>query len=666
MRITKISVRDFLGLAAADVSTDRPLTVVTGANGSGKSTLLQAVNLMRDAVHAATSAPATLDSEWATAGHNGAQSFEVRVGIKFNASDECSLIDSYYRAATLHLLHPEAAPDVLRFAAVVDSRLNPESMLPMTAGDLVVRFDEQQRARWTVGWEFELPHGPAHVQLLGHDMGRLVDGPVAVSPSNARYVNELCPSTNDIETKILDEQLHVELWGNAPNARIEFVVERVNASVQPPCIAAVLAEADHQPRPQDRVLFARVLDLLLERRLQVTNNHRAPIRTHYEVRELASAPSLQDGSLLALELHRLKNGSADDRRRFAKVQESFKQLIGEHIDCTEQVTTGADETAQMVLVPTIQIEAGGNLHDVPLHRAGAGASEALLLATLLADERRCVFLDEPAVHLSPTAQRRLLAMLRSRRDAQGQAVCVTHNPDLVPAQTAEELSSIVRISKVPGCAAVNSLALSTAADVAAMTRLLSSSEVRSLLFAAGVVLFEGATDLAAIRRWLDGGVVDNNGPLPTPDERNVVFLSVDGQTAFGAFADLAERLGVPWAIIADGPAMRPGSRMARKLAKLGKPVPQSGARLADVREAWAAEGIFTLADEFGDDGSKGGELEVFLERLDERTLCQVRRDVGAHKGARVGAAFADAMAVPPEVVTLWAALLGTLGLPSTK
>ncbi|MFV2114199.1 AAA family ATPase [Micromonospora sp. LOL_025] len=665
MRITRISATDFLGLRAAEVRTDRPLTFITGANGSGKSTLLQALNLMVDAVHASVTGPQPLDGEWATAGHHGAESFEVRVGVRFEASDERSLIDAYYRAAILHLLHPEAV-DVQTLAAAVDAKLTPESASPMMIGELVIIFDRRQRGPWTVGWEFQLRHGPVHVQLLGNDMGRLLDGPVVAGPSALQYISELCAATNDLDFKVIQGQVPVDLWAYVPGRRVEFVAEYVNTAVQPASIAAVLAEADSQSQsqPQGRVPFAQVLKRLLERRLQVTNNHRAPIRTHYKARELAQTPSLRDGALLALELHRLKNGPAGDRRRFTRVQESFKELTEERVDCTELVIPDAEEGAEVILVPTIQILRGDDAYDVPLHRAGAGAAEALLLATLLADERRCVFLDEPAVHLSPTAQRRLLAMLRARRSAPGQALCVTHNPDLVSAQTAGELGSIVRMSKAGGLV-VNSIAVNTSADLANMTRLLATTEVRSLLFAAGVVLFEGPTDLAAIGRWLDSGIAVEGRLLPTPDERNVAFLSVHGQKGFGAYASLADRLGVPWAIVADGPAMRPGSVMAKQLANLGRAVPQAGEKLADVRAEWAAQGVYSLADDFGDDGSKGGEIEAFLGRVDTEMLARVQRDVQTQKGARVGAAFADAVPAPPEVAALWADLLGALGLLRT-
>jgi energy-coupling factor transporter ATP-binding protein EcfA2 len=662
MRVASISVSNFLGLSAATVSMDRALTVVTGANGSGKSTLLQALNLAVDAVRGTSAgALATLDQEWATAGRGGACSFGIGVKVIFDAPEEQALIDAFYRAATLRLCHPEVA-DVSALVVAIDDRLPRDVSQPMMTGELVVIHDARRRSRWTVGWQFESAGGCAHVHLLGDEMASLVDGPVTAVSSHATYVSELVPSTNDIVDKITSGRLPINLLDHVTGRRIDFAVTGLNIPAQPDWIESLWGAIGHRGGVQDRVLFDTVLRKLLGARLQVTDNQRAPVRTQFDIEELATAPDLRDGSLLALELHRLKNGASDDRRRFAHTQELFGQLTGERFDCTEQVITD-DGGVNVVIEPVIQTNAdAGTALDVPLRRAGAGAVEALLLATLLADERRCLFLDEPGTHLSPTAQRRLLSMLRARRGQPGQAVWVTHNPDLVPVVAEEDLRSIVRISQNSSGARVKALNLATTSDIAVARKLLASAEIRAVLFAEGLVIFEGPTDLAAIGRWLDNGIVDHTGSLPSPDERNVVFVSADGDSGFGSLAGLANQFGVPWAIVADGPAMRPGSKLARQLAKLGRTVPQHSANLADVREHWTKEGVYTLADEFGDDGSKGGEVEVFLARVDSTALAQVRHDVGAVKGARVGAAYADAVPVPSEVVALWASLLASLGL----
>ncbi|MDX3804719.1 hypothetical protein, partial [Streptomyces sp. AK04-3B] len=53
---------------------------------------------------------------------------------------------------------------------------------------------------------------------------------------------------------------------------------------------------------------------------------------------------------------------------------------------------------------------------------------------------------------------------------------------------------------------------------------------------------------------------------------------------------------------------------------------------------WETAGVFTLANGFGDDGSKSGELEAYLRRLDPHILDQAQKDTTSKP--RVGALFA--------------------------
>ncbi|GAA1662542.1 AAA family ATPase [Catellatospora bangladeshensis] len=664
MRITGISVKNFLGVTSAAVSTDRPLTVITGANGSGKSTLLHALRLMVDAL--GDSAPemiTTLERKWATAGRLGTGSFEIRVRIQFEDAEERALIDAFYRAATLNLCHPEAA-DVPALTAAIDALLPAESSKPLTNGELVVLRDASRRNRWTVGWEFEASHGQAHVQVLGDEMPNLVDGPVTSTTSNTQYMSELLTATNNIVPRILADQASVDLLNQISGRRIDFLVAGLNAPAQPEWIIHVWQAVGHRGGIQDRLSFGAVLRTLIGARLQITDNHRAPVRTEFEVAELAIAPNLSDGALLALELHRLKNGGPDERERFARTQDLFRQLTGVRFDSTQQTITTADGVIVSIEPVIEEHGATAATWDVPLRRAGAGSVEALLLATLIADTRRCLFLDEPGVHLSPTAQARLLSMLRSRGQQSGQAVWVTHNPDLVPATSEQDLHSIVRLSQGRSGDRVHTLRPRTPATVAAITRLLATAEVRSVLFAEGLVIFEGPTDVAAFSRWLADGAMTNDGQrLPSPGERNIAFVAGGGDSTFGSLAGLADELGVPWAIVTDGPAMQPASNLAKQLTKLRRTVPLGGSTLTDVVNGWAKVGVHTLADQFGADGTKGGEIEAFFQRTDPAALAQAQRDVGNKKSPRVGAAFADAVPIPSQVVELWAALLTSLDLP---
>jgi hypothetical protein len=67
------------------------------------------------------------------------------------------------------------------------------------------------------------------------------------------------------------------------------------------------------------------------------------------------------------------------------------------------------------------------------------------------------------------------------------------------------------------------------------------------------------------------------------------------------------------------------------------------------REFWERAGVFTLASQFGDDGSKSGELEALLKQVDPELLTQAQRESGGSK-SRAGSYFAACHPEPPAVV----------------
>ncbi|MET9271830.1 hypothetical protein [Kribbella sp. NPDC003557] len=153
----------------------------------------------------------------------------------------------------------------------------------------------------------------------------------------------------------------------------------------------------------------------------------------------------------------------------------------------------------------------------------------------------------------------------------------------------------------------------------------------------------------------------NGGVLPTSEDQNVVFFAVNGQNGFPSTIRLLRSMGIPWVVLADGPALRPGKRLAKYLRAEGllESMPPAQ-RLEDVRKVWSAAGVYSFATEFGDDGTKSGEIDAFMESIDPTALAAARKTVGAQKGARVGAAFAAAVAPPPVVADLWAQMCNRL------
>jgi hypothetical protein len=341
--------------------------------------------------------------------------------------------------------------------------------------------------------------------------------------------------------------------------------------------------------------------------------------------ELHSPPDFSVSSDVPATLFTLRNsGTPTDRSRWKRVTEIFQDLTGMRLD----VNTVPDpvDLARLLIRPILVRDGAPNL---PVELAGAGTEESLFLAlTLSAPPGSVLVLDEPGTSLSAARLRRLLAVLR-----QGgrQTVVITHNPNLVPVSD-DAAEEVIRLDNLRGDGTVirGRLGLSSSPTT---SQHLADTDVRDLLFARGVVLCEGETEVEVLRRWW--------GKRPIEDEVSIV--SVGSDTGFAAYAALADSMGLPWAVIADGPALRPVTGRVAKM--VGLPATTDFMVTRDTAEK---KGIFTFADRFGDDGTKGGEIEAFLRRTDaeayERVLAEHRKSK-----IRAGRAFAESVGCPPEV-----------------
>jgi hypothetical protein len=87
--------------------------------------------------------------------------------------------------------------------------------------------------------------------------------------------------------------------------------------------------------------------------------------------------------------------------------------------------------------------------EVPIEFAGAGAWEALVLASVLSESSASVVvLDEPAVALHPSLQRQLGAHLLGTT---AQLLVITHSAELLPLAAAADVH-LVRIDRDDKCA----------------------------------------------------------------------------------------------------------------------------------------------------------------------------------------------------------------------
>jgi hypothetical protein len=392
------------------------------------------------------------------------------------------------------------------------------------------------------------------------------------------------------------------------------------------------------------------------------------VSLEYAVGEVASGSSPADGSGIPVRLFRLKNGSAAGRRQFAAVQDLFQRLTGRTFDVALAIPSPGqgDEPATSLQVSVVVDHRG---HDLAIDLAGAGIWEALLLSATLPESAGLVaVLDEPARNLHPTLQRGLLTEMRR---APGQFILTTHSPYLVSMGTHCDLAGIVRFDTTGGVTCQRRLMASDGSASARLRKALGeSADARALLFAQGVVLVEGGTELGALPEWF--GKCATAERLGTPDALNVVMFSVDGDASFGTFTAFLHAFGVPWAIVCDGSVYRFGTRTRQifeqvlsagiENSDLQRAVDQAAAGksagFAELRDLGENSGIFTLAEDWDPSAES---FEAYLATAAPGQLADAARAVGNSK-PRQGRYVASVSECPDAIDALYGKLLRRLGV----
>lgn len=637
------------------------VTVITGPNGVGKTNLGSCLDLGRAVIARVVDDPAAgrLDL-YESAGYEGAASFRVALDLDLDQVWERRRIWAFVCAA--YACDKMAEPRALSVEEddiQVRGWLAEDSLAPLWSGRLVTRYDSALLRPWYAAWEFSHASDTWHVVLEGDGSGQLRRGaadPFA-RPAGSGRVREFLLASKPQAEPSLDFRVALEQMSQPVSFSVQSLPGgpgRVPASLLE--LAPGLSAAEYGNRSFS---FEFVLASLLRRGLVLTDNRRLPLRRRFTYQEIWDPAELRDGAAVAAELYRLKVGDARDRERFGQVQATFQSLTGLLLEIRVSDAPADSGDPGMVIEPVVVV--GGT--ERPVEFSGAGVQEAVLLSVLLTDrEGKVLLLDEPAVNLDPTAQRRLLRRVRGP----GQCLVITHHADLVPVEEPADLGRIVRVMPSSSGARVlrPDLGTLTAQESQRWLRLLEPVHVRALLFAAAVIFCEGVTEVRALPPWWRD---TRRIGLRDPEAANVPIISVDGHTSFGAYARYLEAFGVPWAIVVDGPALRKDSDMAGQLATLGRfpgTAPADPEEFAGWRKSWEDVGVFTLAEEFGTDGNKGGEFEAFLRKVDESLLTRLQHEVGSGgRGKPVVASLfvAEHPEPPPEVLEMYQKIAAWFG-----
>lgn len=671
---------------------------------------------------------------FAAAHHHGSlpeQPALVRLDVEFTTGDEQELLCTFVRAAVLCTLLDELGRDTqtaVTVSAWVDSEITNDRLAPLFSGTVVLEHIGMPQHSWGISYEFRHGDGmyrwllanrgfmqsivPAsspqalmasssHKQLKEVLLGlpQSAQQPVTLpSPLPSFDFSSLCPTGSETVTSI-----------NIRTGTGSFSTELA------PCRRAseLLGIPDESRAGQQAFPLAYVLSMLLD-------NGIITVGEQFRGLGVGGTPPQQAGPygweilvspmrsrapwLLPLRLFELKNGSPAQRERFGAVQRKFSELApGRSVDVkfqafdlaainpatigTGQVTIygqGVEQQeppqphpgAALTVVVDRTADDGRHPNDLPVQLHGGGTWEALVVAEALVESKdRFVILDEPALTLHPTWQR---AVRASILEAPGTCLVITHSANLVPVETPDDLSRLVRIENESGASQAHRLPSLALDDAKRITREFAlSSDAVSLLFARGVVLLEGETEQGALPEWFDR--LPDTG-CPTPGELDLAFYSVGGDSNFRTLLTVLHAFAIPWVLVCDGAAFDVTKRVKRlphvfdqvttacgdvpKLQEFLKSLDlDPSLRVMDKdtfkrqRELGRAHGVFTLARGWTtankDTGAANDEsFEAFVEAVASGKLNKAREEVGESK-VRKGIWLGENVPCPSEVRELY-------------
>ncbi|MFE1909355.1 AAA family ATPase [Streptomyces gardneri] len=666
MKIHSISAADFLSFSSLSLPLRSGATIVTGPNGAGKSNLVTALALVSGVLNQGIRPEdGDLLEVYQHAGRDGADTYSVSVELELDQPWERELVRLFIEAVVsttaLEMLDTSglASDRLAMLALFTEHGVLRESVSSLLRGTLTVSYSARHPMRWWAAWDFTHEGKPYQLTLKGPTADLLYSQPVlpwmdsltrllrsTVSPLDpdigplTSYINvQKEPGNNDPEPAINFGSIVGSL---SPDQAVMMATRTLtNGSVtEPRSLVGLANHLGHDQVDRRRLTFNFILAEVLRRQLVLTDNRRLPLQRHFSMDVLHGTVDLRNGGAVAAELYRLRNGSPDEQQRFEQIRDAFDEITRLKLHVQSRPTTGTQESNTLV-IDILVSEPNGTPRIAQF--AGAGIQEALLLATLLAGEPgRVVVLDEPAVNLHPTMQRRLVRHL-----GEVQGIVITHSPDLVPYASLDDLDRIVRLSPNAGGTTAESLTAGHKHRMREWMKNLLLSDVRALLFASGVILCEGATEVGALGHWWRDAPKD----LGDPEGSNIALIDVGGDANFGGYINYLDAFGIPWAVVADGPALKANSKLHRQLVKMGRvaaSTPENDADFAAWLAFWNSIGVFTVADTFGTPDDKAGEIEAFLARLDASLWAKVCQEQSSKP--RQGAAFAAACQPMPEEI----------------
>ena len=522
MRICSVAARGLLSFGDFSLDLDRRLTAIVGPGGAGKSNLLRLIELCRRALESADNDSRDLRAFLAAflaARHIGysSRAVEVRVGFELTDPAERELIVAFVRAAIVgHILGTWTLQDTSELDGWAVREITEDKLAPLMRGEVVVSHPGTEDGVWNCAVEFTAAGhdqdehryqwgvlgGTRDSLVRAGDAGRLQGIDVATGLTGGPPPGDNSPpGAPEGPFSLLDLLPHE---GHAVRCVLDLKLPPPEAHRRFAELAGISLTAGD---PGRHLGLARPFAVIFRRTvLQTSDSRLLPSQRNGWSGGTHTLVPGGEGRLPEM-LFRLKMGTPPERLRYQQIRALFARFTqGRSLEATiiqvapELPPGSGQDIPAPELVPLVMVTVGATQPagqdmqpEVPIEFAGAGAWEALVLASVLAGEASVVMLDEPAVALHPTLQHQVGTYLQN---AAAQFIIITHSAHLLPLAPDLDDVQIARFDRDDGKATVP-FVLSEARR-RKMARKLRAKGNQNLPFAWRAILCEGETDVEAV------------------------------------------------------------------------------------------------------------------------------------------------------------------------
>lgn len=186
-----------------------------------------------------------------------------------------------------------------------------------------------------------------------------------------------------------------------------------------------------------------------------------------------------------------------------------------------------------------------NKTQISIDYAGSGLLEALNIFSVLVGNRNCIIvLDEPALHLHPVKQCKLVKLLNMISETDNnQFIIITHSPYMVETSS---LDDVVRFNLEDSTTKVYPLTdIFNQVDRETIKKEFACNpHYKNILFAKGIVIVEGESEEIGVPFLLQKAGF-------SLEEYDIEVFNAHSDTHFGIPAKIAEILNIPYVVICD-------------------------------------------------------------------------------------------------------------------